>query len=351
MRNRILAVSCLFVLVLNLAGSAVGDVRSGRSAPAQAKQLAALLPAVDGIVTIDAKRFFSAALPKLLAANSKLMGDVTRGIDDMKADTGVDIRQFDSIAAGFTAKKMAAKDYDIDPVIIARGQLNTESLIASAKTASKGRFREEKAGDRIIYIFSPKAAIDKAKKQLPAAADAASADKLIEKAPKEIAVTVLDANTIAFGELTLVRQTISGQKQPVSAELSSLLAKKESAIVSFAGKVPGGISEFVPLDNDELGKNIDSIRLVYGNIDMAADALLLNVTARTMQDAQAKSLHETLEGLQIIGKAFLGGAKGADKQVYARLIDGAKFSARANEVMLDLLMTQSDIDILIAAIK
>ena len=352
MRNRIIALSCLCVLVLNMAGSAVGDVVTKRSLPAQANQLAAMLPPVDGIATIDAKRFFSAALPKLLSANPTLLGKITSGIDEMKTNTGVDVRQFDSIALGFTsAKGGTAKNLDVEPIIIARGQINAPGLIAAAKTASNGKYREENVGDKTIYIFSPKAATVHAKKQLPAGTDPAAVDKVISKASKDIGVTVLDSNTIAFGDIALVRQTISPQKAAVSSELTSLLARKETAIVNFAGKLPGGMSSLVPLDNDELGKNIDSIRLVYGSIDLAGDALLLNVTARTLQDAQAKGLHETLEGLQMIGKAFLGGSKAPDKQVYARLINGAKFSTRANEVIFDLQVAQSDIDILIAGLK
>ena len=75
------------------------------------------------------------------------------------------------------------------------------------------------------------------------------------------------------------------------------------------------------------------------------------MTARTLQNAQAKSLHETLEGLQMLGKAFLGGSKAADKQVYSRMIGAAKFSLQANEVTLDLQVPQSDIDILVSSLK
>ncbi len=350
MKIRILALSCLCVLVLNMAGSAVADVKSKKAA-SQANQLAQLLPASDGVVTLDVKRFFSVAMPKLLAANQPMMQKVTNGIDEMKAKTGIDIRDFDYLAAGVTAKQTATKKYDVDPVIIARGQLSSSALIGAAKLAANGKYREEKVGDKTIYLFSPKEIVDKAKQQAPAVGNSDAAKSVADKlSSKEIAVTTLDANTIAFGDIALVRQTI-GNRTPVSNELLSLLAKKETSVVNFAGKVPNGMSAFLPLENDELGKNIDSIRLVYGSMDMVADAMTVNMTARTLQNAQATSLLETLEGLQMLGKAFLGGAKGADKQVYARMIENAKFSAKANEVMLDLQVAQSDIDILVGSLK
>jgi len=62
-------------------------------------------------------------------------------------------------------------------------------------------------------------------------------------------------------------------------------------------------------------------------------------------------LFETLEGLQFIGKAFLGSAKGANKQVYGRMIENAKFTRTANEVKLDLQVPQNDINVLIGEKK
>ena len=86
-------------------------------------------------------------------------------------------------------------------------------------------------------------------------------------------------------------------------------------------------------------------------MDVGVTGASLNLTARTLQNAQAQGLLETLEGLQMLGKAFLGGSKGPDKQVYARLIENAKFTAKGNEVMLDLQVPQSDIDILVGYLK
>jgi hypothetical protein len=53
----------------------------------------------------------------------------------------------------------------------------------------------------------------------------------------------------------------------------------------------------------------------------------------------------------MVGKAFLGGSKAADKQVYARLISNAKFAVKANEVKFDLTVPQSDIDVLVGLLK
>jgi hypothetical protein len=121
--------------------------------------------------------------------------------------------------------------------------------------------------------------------------------------------------------------------------------------MNFAAKLPAGMSAFLPLENDELGKNIDSIQYLSGTMNVAGDSAALRLMAKTQNDTQAQSLLETLEGLQFVGKAFLGSAKGADKQVYGRMIENAKFSRSTNEVTLNLQVLQSDINVLIGGIK
>ncbi len=330
MKYRIFAVFVLSVLVLNLNGSSLADSKARKGGV----ELVSLLPASDGVITFDVKRFFGEALPKFLSSNEAMLARLTGEIDKFQAKTGIDIRQFDTIAAGVTTKKIAEKKYDVDPVVIARGQISSASLIGAAKLAANGKYTEEHIGDRTIYIFSGIKIVSP------------TADASLD----QVAVTVIDTQTIAFGAPERVRQTVEG-KTSVGQDLVALLGQNSAAVTSFAAKVPAGMKSFMPMENDELGKDIDSIQYLYGTADVAGDIASLHVTARTLQNAQAKSLHETLEGLQMIGKAFLGSAKGADKQVFARMIGNAKFSVKANEVVFDLQVPKSDIDILVGALQ
>ncbi|MEP7149748.1 MAG: hypothetical protein ABI857_12790 [Acidobacteriota bacterium] len=331
MKFRIFVVLALSVLVLDLAASTLADSKAKKS---NATELVSLLPASDGIVTFDVKRFFGQALPKLLSSNQPMLAKITGEIDKFQSRFGIDIRQFDSIAAGAKSTKISDKNYDVDPVVIARGQVSSASLIGAA-TAANGKYTEERVGERTIYIFSATKIAGKSE---------------ANKFHDVIAVTAIDSTTIAFGTPARVRQTLDG-KTKVGQDLIALLERSPTAVTSFAAKVPAGMKSFLPLENDDLGKDIDSIQYVYGNADVAGDVASLHMTARTLQNAQAKSLHETLSGLQMLGKAFLGGAKGADKQVFARMIENVKFSVRANEVVLDLQIPQGDIDILVGSLK
>lgn len=331
MKYRIFAVLALSVLALNLGGSTFADSKMKKTG---ANELVSLLPASDGVMTFDVKRFFDEALPRLLSSDQTMLGKITGEIDKFQEKSGIDIRKFEYIAAGVNSRKVSEKKYDVEPVVIARGQLSSTALIGAAKLASNGKYSEERVGERTIYVFTgTKIGNDTA-----------------NKVPDVIAVTTIDATTIAFGTLERVRQTLEA-KTKVGLDLTSLLERNPMAVTSFAAKVPAGMKSFMPLENDELGKNIDSIQYIYGNADVAADSASIHMAARTLQNAQAKSLHETFAGLQMLGKAFLGNAKGADKQVFARMIENVKFSVRANEVMFDLQVPQSDIDILVGSLK
>ena len=134
MKNRIVALLCLCVLVLNLVGSTAGYAKF---APPQTSTLVQFLPAVDGVVLIDSKRFFSTTLPKLLSANPTLLGKITSGIEELRTNSGVDIRRFEQMAVGFNAKPKGAKDLDADAVVIARGPVNPAALIGAAKLAQE----------------------------------------------------------------------------------------------------------------------------------------------------------------------------------------------------------------------
>lgn len=339
------------MLVLNLAGASLADTRKTKPKN-QTARLAALLPASDAIGVIDAKRFLNDAMPQILAANQPILAEITGKINEAKSTLGIDVRMFEEIAFGASAISYAGGKFDFDPVVLARGaQLKSDALIAVAKVASKGKYREEKIGAKTVYIF---AARDIAKQNKPGdltPEKSAQADKAINRIMSEIAVTSLDGNTLAIGSMARVRQTLEKKPATANAELTNLLYKKPSAVVNFAAKTPAGMGAFLPLDNDELGKTLDSIRFLSGSMDVSGAGANVNMTAKTTQAAQAEELLTTLQGLQMIGKAFLGGAKGADKEIYARLIDGASFSRTQTEVTLDLNVLQSDIDALIAKIK
>lgn len=342
MKSRFSTIIALFA-VLAFAAAAFGQNISGSGYQA----LSARLPESDAAAVMDVNRLVNTALPQILAGNQALLSDFQGTIDTVKDRTGIDLRRFSTAAIGLKAIKRGEKDFDFSGVVIANGDLNMPALLAAAKLAANGKYREVKANGSTIIIFPMKDLADTAGRSKGRSAKTASkAHSALGGPAGEIAVTILDQTTLALGSLAQVKQVVTGSSH-VSPDLVSLLPKEAVPVFSFAAKTPDGMSTFMPLDNDELGKNIDSIKYLFGSMNVTPAGTQLTATARTMTAENAQSLKETLEGLQMIGKALLGGSKGADKEVYARLVNNVVFSTTGNDVNLDLAIEQADVNFLV----
>ena len=361
MKNKFYAALTVFAFTLNAFGTSLADTKTPEKAK-QTNALAALLPASDGVLTIDMQRVLSEAVPQILSGKPQMLTEINAKIDEIREKSGLDLRQFEQVAVGVSMKQISAREVDLEPLVLARGKYNANALIALAKLAAKGQYREEKIGARTVYIFSAKEIAEKqsnnrvsvvtsAQMNTPQAKKSwfdSAIDRMINGLMKEIAVTSYDGNTLAFGSLARVRETIE-TKTRVNAELLDLTNRKPNAVVAFGANLPSGLSSFIDLDNDELGKTLDSIRQVSGAMELVGGSTAVSMAAKAATVEQAKSLQETVEGLQMLGKGFLGGSKSADKQVYSRMIENAKITRTTSEVSLDLQVPQTDINILLGA--
>jgi hypothetical protein len=359
MKNKIYAALTVFAFTLNAFGAVLADTKTTKKA-AQTNALAALLPASDGVLTIDLQKAMTEAVPQILSGKPQMLTEINTKIDEIREKSGLDLRQFEQVAVGVSMKQISAQEVDLEPLVLARGKYNANALISLAKLASKGKYREEKIGARTVYIFSGKEIVepqsDKAAVGVLQAGEARTKkswfdnalDRMVNGLMKEIAVTSYDGNTLAFGSLARVRETIE-TKTRVNAELLNLTNRKPNAVVAFGANLPSGLSNFIDLDNDEFGKTLDSIRQVSGAMELIGGNTAVSMAAKAATVEQARNLQETVEGLQMLGKGFLGGSKSADKQVYSRMIENAKITRTTSEVSLDLQVPQTDINILLGA--
>ncbi len=342
MIKKIVVVIIALAFVLTALGAAFSKTKTDNS---QAAQLAAILPESDGVVLMDSKRFFSDALPQVLSANQPKLDKILSEVDKIKDKTGIDLRKFEQIAIGIKMKRVGAKEIDFKPVILARGDYNAAALVAVAKLASNGKYKTEQIGERTIYIFSAKEVADDNKPKT----NNSWLDKFIKRTingfSDDIAVSSFDNNTLAIGTTERVRETLQS-KTRVNGELLNLVYRKQNAVMSFGANLPNGMSDFVNLGNDELGKNIDSIRQVHGSMNVNGADAMVSVIAKTQKAQQAKGLYETMIGLQMLGKTLIGN-NSADKRVYTRMVENAKITNEGSEVIFDLAVPQGDIDILI----
>lgn len=350
MKTRSIAIVAIGVLLLNIAVFAKPDTRSSAVKKARAAKLVAMLPASDGVVSFDSKRFLSEALPKILSSNQPMLAEVNAKITEMENRTGIDLRKFDQVAVGVAFKQISAKETDYDTVAIASGDVNAGALVALAKLASNGTYRTEKIGERTVYVFTVKDVLQKASTKSTNSTVTDMVDKALKGMTKDIAVTAFDSNTLVMGSLARVTETLEGRSR-VAAELSGLLSQKDTSVLTFAAKAPGSLRQMLPLDNDELGNSIDAIQTLSGSMDVTAAGAAVSMLARTKTADQATGIKDLLDVGQMLGKSVFGNSKRPDQQVYARLIKAAKFDAKGTDVILDILVPQADIDMLIKKVK
>lgn len=331
---------------LVLAAGVIGHVSADSGAEKSAAELAVLLPESDLVMTMDAGRFLDQALPQILSANRSMLDKVNGEIERIKTRTGLDLREFRQVAVGIRSRQVSATETDFEPVVLARGTINAKMLVSVVKLASNGKYRTETIGGRTVYIFSPKEVIEENRDKLGGGGNTL-ADKALAKMSrsfsKEIAMAAFDTNTLVFGMPERVRETV-GNSPRISNEVLSLLNRNPGAIINFGARTSAGLSKFLPLDNDELGRDLDAIRQVQGSMDVAAGNTIFSVFAKTEQTAQAESLEGNLQALQTVFSRLLMGMKGDDKQIYGRTLANMEIARRDNEVSIDLSIPQADID-------
>lgn len=344
MKTKIFALFIVFGFVLNLIGTTFAESKNK-----QTNELVALLPASDGVMNLDVKRFFAVALPQILSGNKEMLDEIYAKIDEFKSNTGIDIRKFDQMAVGVTAKEISAKETNYEAVSLARGNFSADSVAKLAKFASNDKYREEKIGDRTVYIFSPKEMIEKNKPTAKNAMLQKFLNMILPHLSGEMAVTAYDKKTLAFGTPDKLRFMLTESKSRIDADLVVLVSRNPSAVMSFAGNMPKGASSFIDLGDDELGQNIDSIRQMFGSMDVIGENTIVSVTAKTLDVKRAEGLQQNMSDLREVGKAILGGSKREDQKMYARLLENAKISRNGTEVSLDVQVPQSDMNILVGA--
>ena len=346
-----LAISVLFFLLASSIVHTSAQINPRRP-PAAHKPMAAVndlvkkLPASDAVIGIDLERLQKSAIPAAVNGDPALHNFANNLTRDLKENYGIDFTQFDSLAVGIAIKKINDNEYDFDPVAIARGSANIGALIAFALGRSDVSVTTETVQGKTIYLLR------QTHEQERPDSSASRSTKPRKKSSfaglqREFALSALDSETLLIGSPVRVRLALT-EPGALDPQLLSYLNKASGTAARFAAKVPRGIAGLLPTESDDLGRNIESIRFIYGGVIDTPSGLQILINGVTASDADALSLKETLEGVQMLGKALLGGSKAADKAFYAKLLGKVAFSSARNEVIFRLELANSDLSTLLA---
>lgn len=317
-----------------------GTAAATRNAAAQTAPAAASLPlpAADAVLTLDLRTLFAEVIPRALASDKTRLAQVSADVDEFKARTGIDAREFDTLAVGARLVPLPSGATKIDRVTaVARGRFRPDALIASARAAAKGGLAEQAYGGKTVYV----AAVN----------DQLKLFGLAKSHVTDLAFAVLDQNTLALGEPVDVRAAIDAQAGRGRADMSMLnFPRGAGDFLAFAGNVPAGALAGVETGlSPNVDRAIASVRGFYGTVGSTAAGVQTMTTLRAGTAADAKQLYDVVGALRQVAPSFI--AMAGAKWAFARgMVDGMKITTKGNEVQLRLDIPQADIATVLKAL-
>jgi hypothetical protein len=315
-----------------------GTPRRPASTPARAQAAPVAdslpLPASDALMLVDVRKLLNEVVPRSLASDAARLAQVTADIEQFKSRTGVDARDFDTVAVGARLVKLESGALKVDRLTaVARGRFNADALIASARTAAKGALAEQQYAGKTIYV----ATIN----------DQLKLFGLVKMHVRELAMAVLDQNTLALGRPEDVRAAIDAQAGRGRANMNVLnFPRSADDFVVFGGNVPTGLLSGAETGLPNVDRAIAAVRGFYGTIGSTPSGLQLMTTLRAQTAADAKQLFDTAEALRQVAPGLISmtGEKGKFAQ---NAINSLKIVLKGNEVQLHLEVLQADISTLL----
>ena len=297
-----------------------------------------MLPASDAVAVVDIKRLLTDAMPRTLANNPARLAEANAEIDRFKTRTGIDLRQFDRIAAGFRFDDTSTPANEERKVAIAHGTFNANAFVAAGRLAAQGKYKEEKYEGKTIYIFTLEQQV--------------RLFGVLNMKVADLAVVALDADTLAMGDPAGARAAIdaaSGRGPRVNSELVGLATRNPNAMIGFGANLPPSAARSLDIDNEEIIKNISSIRQVYGSIGTTAAGFDMLTVARTENAEQAKSLEDTIAAAKQFASMLAAHVSrdSAKGKLVENALNSMKVTTQGNEVQIKLELAQADIATLV----
>lgn len=328
MNKRFLLIVLLIGVCTSVAFSQGSRRRSAAVAPAG---LLGSLPPSDAVAIIQVNRVFDEALPKLLAENPARIAEVNQELAEFKTKTGLDPRSFQQIALGLKYTHPSQGVTKIRSVVLAKGTFNAAAMVAAGRLAAQGKYSEQKYHDKTIYVF----ALDRQIKLLG----------LWNVNVRELAVTALNDETLALGDLQAVQGALDAMRtrRYANPEIIALANRDPNAIVGFGGNISEALMANLRITNDGIARELTAVRQVFGTLGMTSSDLELMLAARTVDSYSAKNLGDTVEGLKQLGAIFVNRLSAAKGTLARAALNNLTITHQGNELHLKTAVSQSQV--------
>jgi hypothetical protein len=207
----------------------------------------------------------------------------------------------------------------LETVAIAHGTFDSKSIAANVRAAAKGKYREEQYRGATIMIVP----VNEDLKLLG----------LWNMEVNDLAICLLDANSLALGSLPNVRAAITAGKQGGNnTELSALASRDPGAVIGFGANLRRELLANLNVGNDTIAKDVNSIRQVYGAIGSKQSDVSLMIVARTDSAESAQNLSDTITGLRQLGGILIPRMAEPRRTLAQSALDNLKITTRGVEL-------------------
>lgn len=323
--------------------------KGSRKVTAPTPSTLSMLPKSDMVVTLEAENLFNNILPQVLGANKTMLGNLETSIDRLKNQTGLDFRQTKQVVAGLTARTNEKNEIFYEPLIIAKGRFDDASVREIVRLASSDNFKTEILASRTVYRFSVAEFAAKNKPEGNTLLDSIL-QTLISSLDRELALVQHDVETAVIGSPEKVGEFLLKSSR-VSPEMITQLNRRQGALMRMVVVTPKGLEEFIRLDDDTLGEDLGSIRMISGSLQTGPKGVTISMTAKMATPSSTLSLKETLDGFKSVLPGVFSEQRGEDKKVYGRMVERIRLSRVGSTINMDLTVPQSEIDLLLAEKK
>ena len=221
-----------------------------RKQPGPANDVLQFLPASDAIAIVNVRRLISEALPLVLAADPAKLAQINTDMAKFKTRTGVDPLSLDRVVLGMRYTYPSPNITKVQTVAIGRGTFDSKAVAAAGRATSGAKYREEKYRGATISIIDLNDHIRLA--------------GLWDVKVGELAICVLDANTLALGSLENVRAAVTAGKAGAGSNqaLAALASRDPNQLAGFGGNVTRALLDNLHIGTDAVAKDVGSIKQI-----------------------------------------------------------------------------------------
>jgi hypothetical protein len=319
------------LILLLVATVSAGSFAQNRRSEPQASKLFNALPASDAVAIVKLRQVLNDAMPKLLSTNPEKLAQANAQIEQFKTRTGLDPRSFEEMVFGVRYSYPSEGVTKLSTVAIANGTFSSGAMVAAGRIATNGKYREEQYRGKTIYIFN----LDQQIKLLG----------VLDIKVAELAVAPLDANTLALGDLQIVRETLDQKRGAAraNAELIALANKNPNAIVGFGGNISEQLRANLSITNDAIARDLTAVRQVYGSVGLTEKDVVIALAARTVDEPSARNLGNTVEALKQFGALLVNRLPAAKAALARSALNSLTITNQGNELQIQTSVAQTEL--------